>query len=473
MSEFQLAPHPSPHTKAGWNFTLVPRSPWFMVAMGCLLLALVLRLVAAQTYPYMRLRDTTLDYPGPSANLTNLTEYKIGWFGPTNLNNPLAGDLWWTARLAVDQANSEVSKLVQHGSEFARLHFRLIPRWATNPWGTGVSLLARMVYEETPIALIGSIDSASTHLAEQVVAKAQLPLASPIATDKSVTLAGVPWAFACAPSDDAIARLLVNHILGAVQSQTLNVISPKTILPIVMLSCTDHESRMTAREVMRQFSARRRLPDFRLELPPGLPSYLEHIKPLQQTLGQSGHIVVLIVASSEDSACLLQAARQLLCRSTSEFYCTSSSSTNSSSKTTHGNGEMRCTVFGTHTMARARFLSLAGVHAEGVHVPIIFEPDPNNQVTSSFIEEFTKARGHSPDYAAALTYDATRLLISAIRLGGPNRARVRDALVKLSPWQGVTGTIQFDGTGQNTRTNLAMGIVRYGAILRLSQAEPR
>jgi len=40
---------------------------------------------------------------------------------------------------------------------------------------------------------------------------------------------------------------------------------------------------------------------------------------------------------------------------------------------------------------------------------------------------------------------------------GPNRARIRQALHRLSPWQGTGGQIRFDGTGQNTRSDVAMG----------------
>lgn len=470
MNGFQPTQCRNTRAKACRNTTPIIVPPGLIAAMVWMLSVLFPQLGAAQTPPYMRLRDATLEYPGPSANLTNLTEYKIGWFGPTNLDDPLTGDLWWAARFAADKANSEISKPVSPGNSRAlSMPFRLVPRWAINPWGTGVSLLARMIYEENPIALLGSVDSASTHLAEQVVAKAQLPLVSPIATDKSVTLAGVSWAFACAPSDDTIARVLVDHVFRALQAGASNRTSLRTARSIVMLSCTDHESRMTAREVMKQFSLRGRLPDYRLELPPGMKSYLERIASLEQTLEESSHIILLIVAGPEDSARLLEAARERLCRGTGALHRAISNHADSRLKTAEDNGEPRCAIFGTHAMARARFLALAGANAEGVHVPILFMPDAENLATAGFIREFTMARGHAPDHAAALTYDATCLLIAAINSGGPNRARVREALLKLSPWQGIAGTIQFDGTGQNTRTNVAMGIVRNGAIVSLAQ----
>jgi hypothetical protein len=211
--------------------------------------------------PFLRLRDATLSYHGPEAPGTNLAEIRIGWFGPTNLNDPLAGELWWAARLAVQEANAQTSPAEPRTSDSSDLPFRLVPRWATNPWGTGVSQLTRMIYEEQPVALLGSVDSGATHLAEQVVAKANLPLVSPIVTDKSVTLAGVSWVFACAPSDAAIASVLVDDIL-AVQADRRG--------RLALLTCTDHESRMTTKEVIKEFTQRRRLPDFHFEVQPGV-----------------------------------------------------------------------------------------------------------------------------------------------------------------------------------------------------------
>ena len=57
-----------------------------------------------------RLRDTTLGYNGPSDDFTNLTEIRIGWFGPSNLDDPLTGDLWWAANLAVQEANTQTKE---------------------------------------------------------------------------------------------------------------------------------------------------------------------------------------------------------------------------------------------------------------------------------------------------------------------------------------------------------------------------
>jgi hypothetical protein len=504
--------------------------------------------------PFLRLRETTLGYHGPSDDSTDLTEIRIGWFGPTNLNDPLTGDLWWTANLAVQEANaltcaagsggalSAVSRIsnpqsvgdfqprqrVQPPAEcnsaiqqtgslryenFARVPFRLIPRWAADPWGTGVSQLTRMVYEEQPLALLGSVDSASTHLAEQVVAKANLPLVSPIATDKSVTLAGVSWMFSCAPSDAAIAPVLVDAVLAAVENKSKtpqpgysarsargsdsksprmgaqdqsrlqsgappgwafawDVENPSQAL--ALLTCTDHESRMTTREVMKEFSRRERLPDFRFDVLPGAPDLAKQIS----ALAEARPAVVLIIAAPEDAARLVLALRAGTRQSPRVRQSSSAFAAAPETQTTAEDcGTLRrppaepapslssCVVFGSHSMARTRFRELAGPAAEGVRFPLLFVPDLADATTARFIERFNQARGHSPDYASMLTYDATRLLIEAIRRAGPNRARIREMLTQLSPWHGIAGPVRFDGTGQNFRTNICMSTIRAGAVV--------
>jgi ABC-type branched-subunit amino acid transport system substrate-binding protein len=453
--------------------------------------------LSAAPAPFLHLRDTTLGYHGPSAELTNLTELRIGWFGPTNLDDPLTGDLWWAASLAIREANeaqgrkSEIRNPKSEGSpnpetrdpkdsvstdvrrsdlrpptsDFRRLPFRLVPRWAVDPWGTGVSQLARMVYTEQPLALIGSVDSASTHLAEQVVAKANLPLVSPWATDQSVTLAGVSWMFACAPADTAVARLLVDDILAALAARGADeppAPNPQSAVPagrLALLTCTDHESRMATRAVLHEFSRRGRLPDLRLDIPPAAPEITRQM----ERLAGAAPAVVLIIAGAEDSARLVRAARARLPGSPPA----PPAAPVTSSVASQDAAVSGPILFGSHTMGRARFRELAGTAAEGVRFPRLVATDPADARWARFAERFQAERGRAPDYAAVLAYDATCLLIEAIHCAGPNRARIRDALSQLSPWPGLAGPIEFDGTGQNGRAAAGLSTIRDGVLVPL------
>jgi hypothetical protein len=497
---------------------LTERMDWVCVlAPFCLLLS-AFCLSAAE--PFLQLRQTTLGYHGPSEDLTNLTELRLGWFGPTNLKDPLTGDLWWAANLAVRDANdaqgrksetrdpksegspnSEIrspnveaaipvrssgfgppSALGPRPSDFHRLPFRLVPCWSVDPWGTGVSQLTRMVYDEQPLALLGSVDSASTHLAEQVVAKANLPLVSPFTTDKSVTLAGVSWMFSCAPSDAAIARILVDGVLTALgegvpyaarsgasaerrhlaapgdevrRSAETPLRQPEMVgaaRSLVLLACTDHESRMTTREVMHEFSRRGRMPDLRLDLPPNAADLSQQMA----RLADSKPAVVLILAGAEDSARLVKVVRARLPGAPASVPATASGDPLAGPNA----GAPKPVIFGSQSMGRTRFQELAGSAAESVRFPRWLASNPADPRLARFTERFREERGRAPDHAAVMTYDATCLLIEAIHRAGPNRARVREALQELSPWSGLAGSICFDGTGQNARTNLCLQTLR-------------
>ncbi len=62
-----------------------------------------------------------------------------------------------------------------------------------------------------------------------------------------------------------------------------------------------------------------------------------------------------------------------------------------------------------------------------------------------------------PDYAAACAYDSVSILIAAVRRGGLNRERIRQAVKSLSPYDGASGRIEWDEFGQNSRRVVIRG----------------
>lgn len=339
----------------------------------------------------------------------------IGWFGPDDATHPQHGDLWTAASLAVEEAN--------RGGGWNGLPFRLIATWSENVWGTGISLLARMVYEEGVWAIVGSVDGAATHLAEQVVAKALLPLVSPVATDESVNLAGVPWMFSVVPGDHLWAPVLVDDLLAAAGNGDF-----------ALVAVTDHDSRAATDVLVEALSHRDRGPLQRLDIQPhstDLTAQLERL--LSEDVA-----ALLIVAGPEDGARLLRTVREQ---------------------------GFAGAVFGSPQLARRTCLDMAGEAAQGVRVPLLSDLAIDSAERQDFESRFRDRTSRDPDWTAAHTYDATRLLLAAIARGGLSRAAIREALVDLSPWLGVTGIIEWDPTGQNQRPVTAMSTIREGRLV--------
>lgn len=350
--------------------------------------------------PYFEARTRQADYHGPGRAAPapeNLTEIRLAYFGPADPHDPEGGPVWTAAQLAIERANRE--------GGFQGIPFRLIPIWSEDPWGSGVSELARSIYTDDVWAIIGSIDGASTHLAEQVVTKARLTLINPISTDNTVNLANVPWMFSCLPGEHLQAPVLANGIAEFSGGSA-----------VTLVSATDHDSRIFVKELRGHLAAAGIVLAHHFELDGQQKDYSAVV---DQVVAVQPKVVV-VVASALVSAHLIKRLR------TSQFP-----------------GK----VFGGPNIGRTEFLKEAGSAAAGVTFPVLVRL----RNTDTFREAYQSRAGNPPDYRAFQTYDAVTLLIGAISRAGLNRARIRDAVRDLSPWEGLSGPLIWDALGQNRR----------------------
>lgn len=364
----------------------------------------------------LRIRQT--DYAGPGREKrspTDIKEVLIGYFGPSTPSDPRGGDMWSAACLAVEQAN--------RAGGYNGLPFRLVAGWSDNPWGSGVTEVTRMAYVHKVWAVIGGIDGPSTHLAEQVVAKARLALLSSASTDKTVNLANVPWMFSCLPGDHLLAPVLAQAIASEVGNKSF-----------LIVSAVDHDSHLFTVELTRSFIQHKLVPSYHFKFKPGQ----KNIDGLVEKIVHAKAHTLVLIAASRQSAQIISAVRQ---------------------KGFKGH------IFGGPCMGRRSFLKQAANSAEGVVFPLLYT---HSKGSDSFDKKFTARFGKQPDYLAAHTYDAVNLLIAAIRKAGLNRPRIHDEVRSLSPWQGVTGKIQWDPLGSNSRL-VKLGTVLNGRVQALSQ----
>jgi branched-chain amino acid transport system substrate-binding protein len=363
------------------------------------------------------LRTRQTEYVGPGRQMSppaDVKEVLIGYFGPNEPSDPRGGDMWDAACLAVEQAN--------RAGGYNGLSFRLIAGWSDNPWGSGVTEVTRMAYVHKVWAIIGGIDGSSTHLAEQVVAKARLTLINPASTDKSINLANVPWMFSCIPGD---------HLQGPVLAQAIACeVGEKSF---VLVSAVDHDSHLFTVELTKVFAQYKLMPSYHFEFETGQ----KNIDGLVERIVDSGASALVIIADAQHGTRIISAVWQ---------------------KGFNG------LVFGGPCMGRRSFFEQAANAAEGVLFPLLYAP---GEKSKDFYEKFTTRFGKRPDYLAAHTYDAVNLLIAAIQKAGLNRARIRDAVSELSPWNGVTGTIKWDPLGANNRAVL-LGTIRNGRVISAS-----
>lgn len=106
--------------------------------------------------------------------------------------------------------------------------------------------------------------------------------------------------------------------------------------------------------------------------------------------------------------------------------------------------------------------------SEGVWVGAPFSAEDPRPEAQAFVKAFRERFGATPDGNAALAYDATKLMVDAVRRAGASRAGVRDHLANLAKGEGfagVTGTVKFDDSGDPVGKGIVMTRIRRGALI--------
>jgi branched-chain amino acid transport system substrate-binding protein len=125
--------------------------------------------------------------------------------------------------------------------------------------------------------------------------------------------------------------------------------------------------------------------------------------------------------------------------------------------------------FGTGLLMDDRFLQNASEAAEGTMITYFSDTVRKDPLWVDFVARFRERWGHEPDAYAAYGYDGAQILIGAIQRAGPNRWRIRDQVCNLDFYKGVTGWMQFDGSGNNIAP---VRLVRFEHGRRIFEPEP-
>jgi len=381
---------------------------------------------------------TPLEYSGPGREIPepfDLTEVRVGYFGPSDPAHPDGGDAWSAAQLAIDEANWQ--------GGYRGKPFRLVAGWSDSPWTAGARHVTRMVFVDKVWAIVGGIDGPSTHLAEQVAAKANLPVVSPVSTDRTANSAFVPWMFSLLPGDDVLAPLVAEQLAREPGAGTL-----------VIISGDDHDSRVFSARLAASLAKRQIAPrsQFVYSNAPGDP-----VPVVSRAMAGKPPLLV-VLAGPLASTRLVVALRD---------------------------AGYRGPIFGGPWMGRRGFIEKAGRAAEGAVFPWLYAAkdrpgkldaapadfrslgDFGSLKAGRFDAEFARRFHRPPDYAAAGTYDAVTLVVAAVRKAGLNRARIGDALRGLSGWEGVLGDLRWDRLGGNARS-ATLGTIRNGRAVPLA-----
>jgi branched-chain amino acid transport system substrate-binding protein len=97
------------------------------------------------------------------------------------------------------------------------------------------------------------------------------------------------------------------------------------------------------------------------------------------------------------------------------------------------------------------FEQKAGKAAVGYIRIVQFDPTDQRDVVRKFIEAFKSKYNADPTHLNAHAYDQIMLIADVVRRGAKDAQSIRDGLAATKSFSGVTGSVEFDKTNQNTK----------------------
>ncbi len=334
------------------------------------------------------------------ATPTGLEAVKIGFMGPLggSAEAPLGRRMLQGATLALEEANGE--------GGYKGLPFVLVKRNDTGLWGASANELVKL-YDEDVWAVLGSIDGANTHIALRAALKLEIPIVNTGSTDPTLTETRIPWIIRCIADDRQNGYALALYIF-----------EQKGYTRVAMLRDNNRYGRTGIVE-FRDAARRLGYPLlFELRYTTGDTDFTAQLERIRRASAEA----VVIWGNAKEAGLIVRQMRDM---------------------------GMQTAVFGADRLVAGEFLRTAGQAAEGVVVTSPYNPDSDDPVLREFQRRYYQRFGEWPDEFAAHAYDGMTILIRAIRSAGLNRVRIRDALMAVKTFRGVTGEIVFDATNND------------------------
>jgi branched-chain amino acid transport system substrate-binding protein len=341
----------------------------------------------------------------------------IGLAGP--MQDPLGISELRAAHFAIDQINQRGG--VRGGR---KLRLRVVDDSGTE---NGAVLAAQTLYDDASVvAVVGHITSGTSIAAARVygVGSDAIPMVSPTAS--SPELSGIsPYAFRVCPSDlshgPALARF-ARQKFGARRAGVLYL--------------NDDCGRGVRQAFVTEFT---RLGGVVAEEDPFLPTTAS-LEPYFTRMKRSG-VDVLMLATDVPGA--EQALRELRRQG------------------------LPWPVVGSDALVG---IEADGPLAEGIHISSAYLADRQGEQNAKFVVDFFRAtQGQKPNDVAGLTTDVFELLAAALDAVGPDRHAIRDYLASIGAarpgFEGVTGRIAFDSSGDVRGKPLSIAVVRNGRLV--------
>ncbi len=124
---------------------------------------------------------------------------------------------------------------------------------------------------------------------------------------------------------------------------------------------------------------------------------------------------------------------------------------------------------GSDAWGSSELMTLCGDDCKGLYFSTHYAAAGATGATKEFIDRYTEKYGYTPDDVAALTWDATSIVLQAIQNTGgltgklkKDRKAVRKAMSEIPGFEGITGSMKFDEQGDPIKCAVVVKISDAG-----------
>ena len=124
---------------------------------------------------------------------------------------------------------------------------------------------------------------------------------------------------------------------------------------------------------------------------------------------------------------------------------------------------------GSDAWGSAELMTLCGDDCKGLSFSTHYAAAGATGATKEFIDRFQAKYGMVPDDVAALTWDATRVVLQGIQNAGKltgklkrDRKAIRDGIAAITTFEGITGNMKFDEQGDPIKCAVVVKISQSG-----------
>ncbi len=268
----------------------------------------------------------------------------------------------------------------------------------------------RLVYKEKAIVVIGAVHSSCTLANMEVTKEAGVPQITPISTSPEITQKGNKWIFRTAATDAIQAENIVKIALEKLGKKRLAVIHPLSDYGI------------DATKVLVDISTKLGYPPVAVEsFNPDDKDFSSQLLKIKEKNADT-----LIIWSLYEPAALI--AKQV------------------------AQMGLQIQLMGGGGLTNSKYVELGGEATNGTIMCQTYHPSSKEPHIVSFTEKFKEKYGRNPDPNAAQSYDAIMIVVAALeKVGVDDKSKIRDAIASTLNFNGVTGIISFDDTGDAPR----------------------